>query len=67
VQVNQMAKDTPTSKELPDLRAWFKDTIDRFGDKDPVIIRPDPQCKQERIVDVLNAAAACGIKKLTFN
>ncbi len=67
VQSSDRAFDSPTSKELPDLRAWLKDTIDKFGDKDPVILRPDPQTRHERIMDVLNAAAAAGVKNLTFS
>ena len=61
VQMNSKVYDTPVSKDLPELRSWLKDTIAKFGDKDPVIIRPDPQTKHERIVDVLNAAAASGV------
>ena len=67
VQMNNKVYDTPVSKELPELRGWLKDTINKFGDKDPVIIRPDPQTKHERIIDVLNAAAASGVKNLTFS
>lgn len=67
VQMNNKVYDTPTSTELPELRTWLKDTIARFGDKDPVIIRPDPQTKHERIIDVLNSAAAAGVKNLTFS
>ena len=67
VQMNNRVYDTPTSKELPELRGWLKDTINKFGDKDPVIIRPDPQTKHERIIDVLNSAAAAGVKNLTFS
>lgn len=67
VQMNNQVFDTPTSHELPELRAWLKDTINKFGDKDPVIIRPDPQTKHERIIDVLNSAAAAGVKNLTFS
>ena len=67
VQMNSQAYDTPTSKDLPELRAWFKETINKFGDKDPVFIHPDPKTKQERIIDVLNCAAASGVKKLAFN
>jgi biopolymer transport protein ExbD len=66
VQMNNRVYDTPTSRELPELRAWLKDTINKFGDKDPVIIRPDPKTKHERIIDVLNSAAVAGVKKLTF-
>lgn len=67
VQMNNTVYDTPTSKELPDLRAKLKDTINKFGDKDPVIIRPDPMTRHERIMDVLNSAAAVGVKNLTFS
>ena len=67
VQMNNTVYDTPTSKELPDLRAKLKDTINKFGDKDPVIIRPDPATRHERIMDVLNSAAAVGVKNLTFS
>ncbi len=59
--------DTPTSRDLPSLRDKLKGNIEKFGDKDPVIIRPDPQTKHERIIDVLNSAAAAGVKNLTFS
>ena len=65
--MNNRIFDTPASKEMPELRAQLKDNIDRFGDKDPVIIRPDDNAKQERIIDVLNSAAAAGVKNLTFS
>jgi biopolymer transport protein ExbD len=67
VQINTKPMDTPTSKELPGVREWFKNEIDRFGDKDPVIIRPSPDTKHSRVMDVLNAASAAGVKKLSFN
>lgn len=67
VQMNNRVYDTPTSKDLPELKAWLKDTISKFGDKDPVILRPDPQTKHERIMDVLNAASAAGVTKLSFS
>lgn len=67
VQSSEKVFDSPTSKDLPELKAWLKDTIAKFGDKDPVIIRPDPQTKQERIMDVLNAASASGVTKLSFS
>ncbi|MDX2081201.1 MAG: biopolymer transporter ExbD [Terrimicrobiaceae bacterium] len=67
VQMNNRVYDNPTSKELPELRAWLKDTVDRFGGKDPVIIRPDPNTRHERIMDVLNAASAAGVTKLSFS
>jgi biopolymer transport protein ExbD len=64
--MNDRLFDSPSSKELPELRAWLVDTIDRFGDKSPVIVRPDLDAFHERIMDVLNAAAAAGVKNLTF-
>jgi len=67
IQMNNKVYDNPTSKELPELKAWLKETIAKFGDKDPVIIRPDPQTKHERVMDVLNAASAAGVTKLSFS
>lgn len=67
VMINSRVVDTPVSKELPELRAWLADTIERFGDKDPVIIKPDLDARHERIMDVLNAAAAAGVQNLTFS
>ena len=67
VQSSGRIYDSPASKDLPELKAWLKDTISKFGDKDPVIIRPDPQTKDERVMDVLNAAAASGVTKLSFS
>lgn len=58
----------PTDKDLNNVRNYLEnDVIARFGaEKSPVIIRPDPEARQERIMDVLNAAAASGVQKLTF-
>jgi biopolymer transport protein ExbD len=38
-----------------------------FGTTNPVIIQPAPDVRQERIVNVLNAAAAAGVKNLSFS
>jgi len=67
IQMNNKVYDSPTSKELPELRAWLKETIAKFDNKDPVIIRPDPQTRHERVMDVLDAAAAAGVTKLSFS
>lgn len=67
VSMNSKIFDTPVSKEMPELRAKLKENIERFGDKDPVIIRPKGDARQERIIDVLNSAAAAGVKNLTFS
>lgn len=57
---------TPTDRALLSLRDWLKAT-QGFGGEDPVIIRPNSQTSHERIIDVLNACAAAGIKNLTFS
>ena len=67
VSMNTTSYGQPGDKNLPALRDWLKNAIDTFGDKDPVIIRPAPEAKHERIIDVLNAAAASGVKNLTFS
>ncbi|MEI8341993.1 MAG: biopolymer transporter ExbD [Verrucomicrobiota bacterium] len=67
VTMNNQPYGTPTDKKLPALREWLKNAIEQFGDKDPVIIRPTPDTRHERIIDVLNAAAAAKVKNLTFS
>jgi biopolymer transport protein ExbD len=67
VQMNNRVYDSPQSRELPELRTWLKETIAKFGDKDPVILRPDPMTTHERVMDVLNAASASGVTKLSFS
>ena len=67
VMMNNEAYGTPTDKELKPLREKLKALIDQFGDKDPVIVRPAPDTRHERIMDVLNAAAASGVRNLTFS
>ena len=67
VSMNNQTYGTANDRTLTPLRDWLKNAIESFGEKDPVIIRPNPESKHERIVDVLNAAAASGVKNLTFN
>jgi biopolymer transport protein ExbD len=67
-QVSMNDKDfgLPVDHALPSLRLWFKDTIAMFGESDPVVIRPNADARHERIIDVLNAINAAGVKKVTF-
>jgi biopolymer transport protein ExbD len=67
VSVNNRVFDSASSRDLPQLREWLKETVARFGDRDPVIIRPDPGTKHQRVIDVLDAVSAAGVTKLTFN
>jgi biopolymer transport protein ExbD len=66
VQMNDRVFDSASSRDLPELRSWLKETIAKFGDQDPVVLRPDPSTPHQRVIDVLNAATASGVRKLTF-
>ncbi len=67
VSMNGKNFDLPTDHSLPALRSWFTDAMAAFGDGDPVFIRPSADARHERIVDVMNALSASGVKKLTFS
>ena len=66
VQINGTTYDTPASKDLPQTRDQLKSMLE-FGNQNPVIISPAPEARQEYIARVLNAAAAAGVKQLTFS
>ena len=66
VSMNDKVYGNKDDKNLNDLREFFKHSIEQFGDKDPVIVRPAPETTHERIMDVLNAAAAAHVSHLTF-
>ena len=70
-QGNVFCNDVPvgaaSDKELPTLQGKLKQVIALFGaDKQPVVIHPQPQVRQQRIIDVLAACAAAGVKNLSF-
>lgn len=67
VSVNGKGYGGPSDKEMSPLRDFFKQAIVEQGNKDPVIIRPELETRHDRIMDVLNAAGASGVKNLTFN
>ena len=67
VSVNTENYGAASDKELKQLKDWLKNAVETLGDKDPVIIRPNPDTKHGRIIDVLNAAAFARIKNLTFS
>ena len=66
VQINGTTYDSPDSRDLPQTRDQLKSMLE-VGNQNPVIISPAPEARQEYIVRVLNAAAAAGVKKLTFS
>ncbi|MCX6992335.1 MAG: biopolymer transporter ExbD [Kiritimatiellaeota bacterium] len=67
VSCNGQPLDAPADRELPTVRAKIKQCLSLFGDRQPVIIHPQPKVRQQRIIDVLNACAAVGVKNLSFN
>ncbi len=66
VVMNDQTYDAPDSKDMPQLRAWLANTVKQFGTDDPVIIRPSAGTRHERVIDVLSAASASGVKKLSL-
>ena len=66
VTLNDLPIGTPTDTELRDLRGWFLAARAKFGKDDPVVIRPDATVRHERLMNVLNALSAIGVKKLSF-
>ena len=66
VQINGTSDDPIGSPDMPLTREHLK-TLMSYGGKDPVIIQPAPEARQEIIIRVLNAAAAAGVKNLTFS
>ena len=66
VSINDKTYAVATDKSLGDLRGWLSGVIAQFGIEEPVIIRPASDVRHERIMQVLNAAAASGVVKVTF-
>jgi biopolymer transport protein ExbD len=67
VSINNQRHGEASDKNLTELYEWLKNTIETFGSEDPVIIRPSPDAKHERIIQVLNAAAKAQVKNLSFS
>ena len=67
VTMNDESFGTPADKSLSTLRERLKTAIVQGGGENPVIIRPNSLTRHERIIDVLNAAAASKVKNLSFN
>ncbi|MGV3530898.1 MAG: ExbD/TolR family protein [Chthoniobacteraceae bacterium] len=67
VSMNNQSYGLAPDRNLTALREFLVKTVEDFGGKDPVIIRPAMDSRQERIVDVLNACAAAKVTNLTFS
>jgi len=57
--------DGTTGDDLPELTGRLQ-TVMQSNPAQPVIITPSPSTKHQRVVDVLNACAAAGVKNLAF-
>ena len=66
VSINEQTYGNADDKSLGGLRQWLKGVAAQFGIDEPVIIRPASGTQHERIMQVLNAAAASGVVKVTF-
>jgi biopolymer transport protein ExbD len=70
VSLNEEPFDTPTSADLPQLRATLmrlKENADNAKQPAVVTIVSDAHAKYSRTIDVLNALAAAKITSVTFN
>jgi biopolymer transport protein ExbD len=65
ITVNDVPYDNPTSRELPELRSKFLLLLDTDRNL-PVVLVPDPDLPHQRLVDVLNACQATGVKNISF-
>ncbi len=66
VSLNSRVLGTAEDRRLEVLRQWFRDVFREYGDGDAVLIRPAADVRQQRIVDVLDAVSASGVKHLSF-
>jgi biopolymer transport protein ExbD len=70
VSLNDEPFDTPTSSDLPQLRATLmslKENADNAKQPAVVTINSEARAKYSRTIDVLNALAAAKITNVTFN
>ncbi len=67
VTFNEAPIATPADDRLAELRGKLQGIVQKFGNKIPVYIQPDPGSLHQRVVDVLDACAASGIKNLSFS
>lgn len=73
VSMNDKAYGQPADANLAELQGWLTNALKTFGNEDPVIIRPSPDARHERVIQVLNAISGAAVedpadpgKKMTF-
>ena len=67
VTYNEMPIGQPLDDKLEQLRDRLKGNTKKYGEKLPVYIAPAPNVWHQRVIDVLDACAASGIKNLSFS
>ncbi|MEM6821644.1 MAG: biopolymer transporter ExbD [Verrucomicrobiota bacterium] len=65
VYFNRSPIDSRDDTELPKLKARLKRAIEVFGEQ-PVIVRPHADTAHDRVINVLNACSASGVRNLSF-
>lgn len=65
VNVSGAPIDLPTDPALPNLVDRLKGIVAQNA-KQPIVLSPTRSTRQQRVVDVLNACAAAGVKNLAF-
>ena len=65
VNVSGVPIDKPTDQALPELEKRLEGII-KTNAKQPIVVSPTRSTHHQRVVDVLNACAAAGVKNLAF-
>ena len=66
VAINERTYAAAGDRSLADLRRWLGEARGLSSVEDPVILHPAAEARHERIMDVLGATAASGVRKVTF-
>jgi biopolymer transport protein ExbD len=65
VSVYNVPTDSPTDHDMPQLVQRLKKVVAN-NPKQPIVITPTRSTRQQRVIDVMNACAASGVKNLAF-
>jgi len=65
VSFSGVAVDSPTDHDMPQLTDRLRGVVQALATQ-PIVITPTRSTRQQRVVDVLNACAAAGVKNLAF-
>ena len=65
VTLYNVPTDGPTDHDMPQLLGRLNGIV-KAHPKQPVVITPNRSTRHQRVVDVLNACAAAGVKNLAF-